>query len=170
MCIKMTAKYRARVKTSEGALTIELDAANSPMTVNNFVYLSRYHFYDGLTFHRVVPNFIIQGGDPLGTGRGTAGYEFADELPPKGKYTLGAVAMANGNPTQPNTNSSQFFIVVGDLAGAMNPDFPLFGTVVDGKSVLRKIAAFGPDPAVDPTGTPSKPITIQSITITVRGE
>lgn len=166
----MTAKYRARVKTSEGALTIELDAANSPMTVNNFVYLSRYHFYDGLTFHRVVPNFIIQGGDPLGTGRGTAGYEFADELPPKGKYTLGAVAMANGNPTQPNTNSSQFFIVVGDLAGAMNPDFPLFGTVVDGKSVLRKIATFGPDPAVDPTGAPSKPITIQSITITVRGE
>ena len=170
MCIKPTAKYRAVMKTSEGTLTIALDAANAPQTVNNFVYLSRYHFYDGLTFHRVVPNFVIQGGDPLGNGLGTAGYEFADELPPKGKYIVGALAMANGNPGQPNTNSSQFFIVVGNLAEGMDPDFPLFGTVVDGKSVLKKIAALGPDPDADKTGKPSKAITIESVTITARGE
>jgi cyclophilin family peptidyl-prolyl cis-trans isomerase len=170
MCIDPKATYRAAIKTSEGVLTVSLNAKRYPNTVNNFVYLSRYRFYDGLTFHRVVPKFIIQGGDPLANGRGSAGYEFADELPDKPGYNIGAVAMANGRPAQPNTNGSQFFIVVGELAKTMTPDFPQFGNVVDGKAVLRKIAALGPDPAVDATGTPSKPVTIESITITVRGE
>jgi cyclophilin family peptidyl-prolyl cis-trans isomerase len=170
MCINPKATYRASIKTSEGVLTVSLDAKKYPNTVNNFVYLSRYRFYDGLTFHRVVPKFIIQGGDPLANGRGSAGYEFADELPGKPTYNLGALAMANGRPTQPNTNGSQFFIVVGELAKSMTPDFPQFGNVVDGKAVLRKISALGPDPAVDATGTPSKPVTIESITISARGE
>jgi cyclophilin family peptidyl-prolyl cis-trans isomerase len=170
LCINPKATYRASIKTSEGVLTVALDAKKYPNTVNNFVYLSRYRFYDGLTFHRVVPKFIIQGGDPLANGRGSAGYEFADELPGKPTYNLGALAMANGRPTQPNTNGSQFFIVVGELAKTMTPDFPQFGNVVDGKAVLRKISALGPDPAVDATGTPSKPVTIESITITARGE
>jgi cyclophilin family peptidyl-prolyl cis-trans isomerase len=170
MCIDPTATYRASIKTSEGVLTVALNAKKYPGTVNNFVYLSRYRFYDGLTFHRVVPKFIIQGGDPLSNGRGSAGYEFADELPDKPTYNFGAVAMANGRPAQPNTNGSQFFIVVGELAKTMSPDFPLFGNVVDGKAVLRKISALGPDPAADATGTPSKPVTIESITITARGE
>jgi cyclophilin family peptidyl-prolyl cis-trans isomerase len=170
MCIDVKAKYRASVKTSEGVLTISLDSKNYPNTVNNFVYLARYKFYDGLSFHRVVPNFIIQGGDPLGTGRGSAGYEFADELTGKAEYTMGAVAMANGRPDQPNTNGSQFFIVVGDLGKQLKQDFPQFGRVVDGTSVLRKIAALGPDSAVDQSGKPSKPVTIESITITARGE
>jgi peptidyl-prolyl cis-trans isomerase B (cyclophilin B) len=100
----------------------------------------------------------------------SAGYEFADELTGKAEYTMGAVAMANGRPAQPNTNGSQFFIVVGDLGKQLTQDFPQFGRVVDGTSVLRKIAALGPATDVDPTGKPSKPVTIESITITARGE
>ena len=169
MCIKPSATYRATIQTSEGTIKVLLDS-QTPLTTNNFVYLSRYHFYDGLTFHRVIPDFVIQGGDPLGTGEGTPGYEFADELPKVKSYPIGALAMANGRPANPNTNGSQFFITIGSLSAQMPPEYPLFGSVTDGRAVLKKIAALGPDPTSDPTGKPSKPITIKSITIKATGE
>jgi cyclophilin family peptidyl-prolyl cis-trans isomerase len=169
MCIQKSATYRAVIETSEGTIKVLLDS-QTPLTTNNFVYLSRYHFYDGLTFHRVVPDFVIQGGDPTGTGQGTPGYEFQDELPTVKSYPIGALAMANGRPANPNTNGSQFFITVGSLAAGMPVEYPLFGSVTDGRAVLKKIGALGPDPAADPTGKPSKMVTIKSITIKATGE
>ena len=98
------------------------------MTVNHFVVQARDGFYDGLTFHRVVPGFVIQGGDPDGSGRGGPGYKFADE-PVKGEYTLGAVAMANAGP---DTNGSQFFICIDDCRDKLQPLYNLFGHVTSG--------------------------------------
>ena len=106
--------YTATLATSCGDIVIALDPAEAPVTVNNFVFLARQGFYDGLTFHRVVAGFVIQGGDPTGTGSGDAGYAFDDELPKDG-YPTGSVAMANSGP---NTNGSQFFIVTGDGSAA----------------------------------------------------
>src|SRR3546814_16092393 len=106
---------------------MRLDASLAPNTVNNFVVNDRNGFYDGLTFHRVVPGFVIQGGDPEGTGRGGPGYRFADE-PVKGEYTLGAVAMANAGP---DTNGSQFFICIEDCTDNLQPLYNLFGYVTN---------------------------------------
>ncbi len=143
---------------------IALDAAKAPTTVNNFVFLAREGFYDGLTFHRVVSGFIIQGGDPEGTGRGGPGYAIPDELPEDG-YQPGSVAMANAGP---DTAGSQFFIVTGD-ASALPNAYARFGRVVKGLEVARTIEGFA-DPAADPgdtaAQTPSSPIYIDSVTIT----
>src|SRR6478752_4125623 len=101
-------KYSAAFNTSRGEIVCELFAKDAPKTVNNFVFLARDHFYDGVTFHRVIPDFMIQGGDPTGTGRGDAGYKFADEFGPgKPRHKVGSLSMANAGP---NTNGSQFFI------------------------------------------------------------
>ena len=102
--------YEVTIATDKGDIVMDLDPSLAPITVNHFVGQARNGFYDGLTFHRVVPGFVIQGGDPEGTGRGGPGYKFADE-PVKGEYTLGAVAMANAGP---DTNGSQFFICIDD--------------------------------------------------------
>ena len=102
--------YVVTIETGKGTIVAELDPGLAPNTVNNFVALARDGYYDGLTFHRVVPDFVIQGGDPTGTGGGGPGYRFADE-PVRGEYTLGAVAMANAGP---DTNGSQFFICIDD--------------------------------------------------------
>src|SRR5919197_3924861 len=110
MTVDANKKYTATIDTSCGKITIELDPKAAPKTVNNFVFLANQKFFDGLTFHRVVKDFVIQGGDPQGTGSGGPGYEFADELPKDG-YKLGSLAMANSGP---NTNGSQFFIVTGN--------------------------------------------------------
>src|SRR5437762_3644278 len=110
---------------------MELDPQMAPKSVNNFVSLARQGYYDGLTFHRVVPEFVIQGGDPDGTGRGGPGYRFADE-PVRGDYTLGAVAMANAGP---DTNGSQFFVCIDDCTKKLTPNYNLFGHVVDGMDV-----------------------------------
>jgi cyclophilin family peptidyl-prolyl cis-trans isomerase len=106
MQIDVDTIYQVVITTNRGEITMELDPQLAPVSVNNFVVQARNGFYDGLTFHRVVPEFVIQGGDPEGTGRGGPGYRFADE-PVRGEYTLGAVAMANAGP---DTNGSQFFI------------------------------------------------------------
>src|SRR3954469_24501922 len=99
MCIDPTKTYTATMQTSQGGpITIALDPKQAPKTVNNFVFLARYHFYDGLTFHRIVPDFVIQGGDPKGNGSGDPGYKFADELPKAGQYKVGSLAMANSGP------------------------------------------------------------------------
>lgn len=164
MCIDAQATYRAVVETNKGEFTIDLDAAAAPATVNNFVVLARYHFFDGVTCHRIIPGFMAQCGDPTGTGSGGPGYEFADELPAAGQYAPGAVAMANSGP---DTNGSQFFVVTGDGAGHLPPDYSLFGTVTDGfdTTVASIDAAGNPDPQANGV-PPSEDVTIEHVTIT----
>jgi cyclophilin family peptidyl-prolyl cis-trans isomerase len=123
--------YRATVTTDRGVMVMDLDPKLAPNTVNNFVALARQGYYDGLTFHRVVPDFVIQGGCPEGSGRGGPGYKFADE-PVQGEYTLGALAMANSGK---NTNGSQFFVCIDDCTRKLTKDYNLFGYVVDGIDV-----------------------------------
>jgi len=125
--------YRATITTNRGTMVLDLDPQLAPNTVNNFVGLARQGYYDGLTFHRVVPQFVIQGGCPEGTGRGGPGYRFDDE-PVKGEYTLGAVAMANAGP---NTNGSQFFVCIDDCTRKLSKDYNLFGYVVEGIDVAQ---------------------------------
>jgi cyclophilin family peptidyl-prolyl cis-trans isomerase len=128
--------YQVTLGTDRGDIVMELDPQLAPNTVNNFVVQARNGFYDNLTFHRVVPDFVIQGGDPEGSGRGGPGYRFADE-PVRGEYTLGAVAMANAGP---DTNGSQFFICIDDCRRKLQPLYNLFGYVVDGIDVAKSIA------------------------------
>jgi cyclophilin family peptidyl-prolyl cis-trans isomerase len=128
--------FDVTIATDKGDIVMRLDASLAPVTVNNFVVNARNGFYDGLTFHRVVPEFVIQGGDPEGTGRGGPGYRFADE-PVKGEYTLGAVAMANAGP---DTNGSQFFICIDDCRSKLQPLYNLFGYVTSGIEVAQAIA------------------------------
>lgn len=130
------ATFDVTITTDKGDIVMALDAKLAPNTVNNFVVQARNGFYDGLTFHRVVPGFVIQGGDPDGTGRGGPGYRFADE-PVRGAYTLGAVAMANAGP---DTNGSQFFICIEDCQDKLQPLYNLFGYVTSGIEVAQAIA------------------------------
>jgi peptidyl-prolyl cis-trans isomerase B (cyclophilin B) len=123
--------YRVTITTDRGVIVADLDPSLAPKTVNNFVGLARTGYYDGLTFHRVVPDFVIQGGCPKGTGTGGPGYQFGDE-PVKSEYTLGAVAMANSGP---NTNGSQFFICIDDCTRKLDKLYNLFGHVVSGIDV-----------------------------------
>ena len=123
--------YRVTITTDRGPIVMDLDPQLAPVTVNNFVGLARNGYYDGLTFHRVVPDFVIQGGCPEGSGRGGPGYKFADE-PVKGEYRLGAVAMANSGP---DTNGSQFFICIDECQTKLAPSYNLFGYVVEGMDV-----------------------------------
>jgi cyclophilin family peptidyl-prolyl cis-trans isomerase len=125
--------YRVTITTDRGAIVMDLDPQLAPNTVNNFIGLARKGYYDGLTWHRVVPEFVIQGGDPEGSGRGGPGYKFADEAV-KGEYTRGAVAMANAGP---DTNGSQFFICIDDCSRKLAPSYNLFGFVVDGQDVAE---------------------------------
>jgi cyclophilin family peptidyl-prolyl cis-trans isomerase len=126
--------YRVTIATDRGTIVMELDPQLAPNTVNNFVGLARRGYYDNLAFHRVVPEFVIQGGDPEGTGRGGPGYQFADE-PVRGDYTLGAVAMANAGP---DTNGSQFFVCIDDCTTKLQKNYNLFGYVVDGIDVAQE--------------------------------
>ena len=128
--------YTVTITTDRGAIVMDLDPQLAPYTVNNFIGLARDGYYDNLTFHRVVPEFVIQGGDPEGSGRGGPGYRFADE-PVKGKYTLGAVAMANAGP---DTNGSQFFICIDDCTRKLQPAYNLFGYVTSGVEIAQAIA------------------------------
>jgi cyclophilin family peptidyl-prolyl cis-trans isomerase len=164
MCIDTAKTYTATMKTSKGTIAIALDPKKAPKTVNNFVFLARYHFYDGLTFHRVVPGFVIQGGDPEGTGSGGPGYQFDDELPKPEDYKEGSLAMANSGP---NTNGSQFFILESDQAGKQlvqavgnEAKYSLFGTVTQGMDVVKAIIALGSG-----DGPPREKVTIDSVTI-----
>jgi len=158
MCIDTKKKYTATLETDAGEIEIGLDAKKAPKTVSNFVVLSRYHFYDGLTFHRVITNFMAQGGDPEGNGTGGPGYTFEDELPKRGAYKVGSVAMANSGP---DTNGSQFFIITGQAGVALAPDYSLFGQVTDGQDVLQRIAEDGSDGE----GAPEVEHTIEKVTI-----
>lgn len=148
------ARYEAVVHTDKGDFTIELLANDAPATVNNFVFLARDGYFDDVIFHRVIREFMIQTGDPTGTGRGGPGYRFEDELPPAKTYAPGVVAMANAGP---NTNGSQFFVCTGELSQNLNqaPNYTVFGTVVSGMDTVHSIAS---DPVErSETGEPSKP-------------
>jgi cyclophilin family peptidyl-prolyl cis-trans isomerase len=132
-----TAKaYRARFKTERGEIVAELYAAQAPLTVENFVNLARAGFYDGTTFHRVIPGFMAQGGDPTGTGRGGPGYQFGDEFSPELRHDgPGVLSMANAGP---GTNGSQFFLTF-DATPHLNDKHSVFGRVVEGLDVLRSL-------------------------------
>ena len=157
MVIDPTRTYTAEMLTSKGALTIALDPIGAPKTVNNFVFLARWHYYDGIVFHRIIPGFMCQGGDPEGSGRGGPGYRFEDELPLPGRYEIGSIAMANAGP---NTNGSQFFIVSGPDGVGLPPAYSLFGKVVGGLDVVKAIESVG-----SRSGAPSEPVVIESVTI-----
>jgi cyclophilin family peptidyl-prolyl cis-trans isomerase len=159
MCIDAEKRYIAEMITTKGTMTIELDPKRAPKTVNNFVFLARYHYYDGVSFHRIIPGFVIQGGDPEGTGRGGPGYRFDDELPRAGMYEVGSLAMANAGP---NTNGSQFFIITGNSGVGLPPSYSLFGKVTKGLDVVKALDAIGSPGA----GTPTEPVKMESVTIT----
>ena len=162
-CIDPSKSYEAVITTSRGDVTIELDPEAAPMAVNNFVFLARNKYFEGTEFHRIIPEFVVQGGDP-GTGpalgAGDPGYEFEDELPEDGPpfYPVGSVAMANAGP---DTNGSQFFVVTGPSGEQLPPDYTRFAEVTDGMDVVQDIEATG-----SPDGTPSEPTTIESVTVT----
>ena len=158
MCIDPTKRYTAEMVTSKGTMVIALDPIAAPMTVNNFVVLARYHYFDGIHFHRVIPGFVLQGGDPDGNGTGGPGYKFADELPKPGRYELGSLAMANAGP---NTNGSQFFVISGPSGVSLPPLYSLFGKVVKGLEVVAAIDAIGTPGA----GRPTEKVVIESVTI-----
>ncbi len=151
--------YAATIDTSLGTMKAELYAKDAPVTVNNFVFLARQGFYDGVTFHRVIKNFMAQTGDPTGTGTGGPGYKFQDE-PVKRPYTRGTLAMANAGP---NTNGSQFFIVHKDYP--LPPNYTIFGKVTDGLDTLDKIADAPTGPGRGGPNTPKTEIRITSIDI-----
>ncbi len=137
MFLDPNVKLRATITTSCGPIVAELDPALAPETVNSFVFLAREGYFDGTVSHRVLPGFVIQAGDPTGTGRGGPGYVIPDELPPtEFSYSTGVLAMANAGP---NTTGSQFFIMIGD--SGLPPLYSAFGVVVDGFETLNAIAA-----------------------------
>ncbi len=161
-----TAKsYTALVDTTLGSFKIQLLPQESPKTVNNFVFLSRQGYYNGVIFHRIIKTFMIQSGDQTGTGAGGPGYRFADELPPKHSYEPGIVAMANAGP---DTNGSQFFICTGADARNLDryPNYTQFGKVIEGMDVVQKIASVQVKSNGREVSQPVDPPVIKSITIT----
>ncbi len=136
MEIDPSKNYQATIETNKGTIVLALNPQHAPKTVNNFVFLSRQGFYDGLVFHRVISNFMIQGGDPTGTGRGGPGYKFEDETRNNPlKHETGVISMANAGP---NTNGSQFFITHSPQPH-LNGGHTVFGKVIDGQSVVNAI-------------------------------
>ena len=149
-------QYKARMETDKGTMVIELFTAKTPLTVNNFVFLAREGYYDGVIFHRVIGNFMVQGGDPTGTGRGGPGYKFGDEFDASLKHDKqGILSMANAGPS---TNGSQFFITHGPTPH-LNGKHTVFGQVVEGLDVLMSI------PERDPGNVNAPAVKIISVTI-----
>lgn len=158
MVIDTTKQYTATLKTDAGKIVVKLNAKETPVTVNNFVFLAREKFYDGTIFHRTIPGFMIQGGDPDGTGMGGPGYKFVDE-PFTGEYTRGTVAMANSGP---NTNGSQFFIMHKD--SSLPPSYVIFGKVTAGLEAVDQIASAPTKPGGEGS-SPVTPVKVQAVEI-----
>jgi len=158
MTIDPEKSYQATISTSMGDMVAFLHPSKAPKTVNNFVNLARYHYYDGLVFHRVINGFMIQGGCPEGSGRGGPGYRFEDELPQPRQYEIGSLAMANAGP---NTNGSQFFIVSGPSGVGLPPQYSLFGKLLSGLDVLDAIQKV----STNRQDRPDTDVVINSITI-----
>jgi cyclophilin family peptidyl-prolyl cis-trans isomerase len=156
MALDPAKKYSATIDTSAGTMTAELFASETPKTVNNFVFLARDGFYNDVIFHRVIRGFMIQGGDPTGSGRGGPGYRFDDE-PVTRSYNRGILAMANAGP---NTNGSQFFVMHADYG--LPPNYTIFGRLTSGEDVLDKIATA----QTGAQDRPTDPVKINSVTIT----
>jgi peptidylprolyl isomerase len=166
MTIDQNKQYSATIETNNGTMKAQLYVKDAPNTVNNFVFLAREQFYDGVPFHRIMANFMVQTGDPTGTGRGGPGYRFADELPREKNYDAGTLAMANAGP---NTQGSQFFIVHASPQASLPKNYTIFGKLTEGMDVLDKIAK-SPVKA-SPSGEASAPtqdIHITSVTIDER--
>jgi cyclophilin family peptidyl-prolyl cis-trans isomerase len=168
MCIATNSVFDATVVTDVGTFVIKLTTASSPAAVNNFVFLARYHFYNGLTFQRVVPGFVIQGGDPTGTGAGGPGYQFTGNEPPSSCvaksdcYTTGSVALANSG--QPTSDGSQFFVVVPGGARQLSDLYSLIGQVTSGMNVVEKIS----DTAVSSTNNQAPKNAHYMISVTIK--
>ncbi len=160
MGIDPSKRYTAKMTTSLGEIVIALDPVKAPVTVNNFVFLAGYHYFDGVVFHRIINGFVCQGGDPTATGRGGPGYRFDDELPKPGQYQIGSLAMANAGP---NTNGSQFFIISGPNGASLPPAYSLFGQVVKGLDVVDAMQRV----ETDRNDRPREDVVIESVTITV---
>jgi peptidyl-prolyl cis-trans isomerase B (cyclophilin B) len=155
--------YEVTLKTNEGSFTITLDVKDSPNTTASFASLVKKGFFDGLTFHRIVPGFVIQGGDPKGDGTGGPGYTTTDVPPSDARYTKGVVAMAKGGSDPPGTAGSQFFVVTGDDA-QLPPDYALLGKVTSGLDVVEKIGLLG-----DASEQPTKRVVIEKATLSESG-
>jgi cyclophilin family peptidyl-prolyl cis-trans isomerase len=160
MCLDPDATYSALVETSAGDITIDLDQEQAPNTVNNFVFLARYNYFDDTECHRVEKDFVVQCGDPTATGTGGPGYRFADELPEEGSYELGSIAMANSGP---DTNGSQIFIISGPSGTALPPLYSLFGQVPEAD--LGVVADMNALASTDDSGVPIEEIRILDVTI-----
>jgi peptidyl-prolyl cis-trans isomerase B (cyclophilin B) len=154
--------WKATVQTSCGSFTILLAVKTSPRTTASFVSLSRSRFFDNTIFHRVVPGFVIQGGDPTATGTGGPGYSVVDKPPRTTKYRLGTVAMAKTGTEARGTSGSQFFVVTGD-ASFLTPDYAVLGRVVSGLPVALRIGKYGD--VNDPAGTPTRVVVVRHIAI-----
>jgi peptidyl-prolyl cis-trans isomerase B (cyclophilin B) len=153
----------ATVDTSCGPFDIRLDTAGFPKTVNSFVYLAKKGFYDDTIFHRIVPHFVVQGGDPLETGKGGPGYTVTEKPPPATTYTMGTVAMAKGEVEPPGRSGSQFFVVTAADAG-LPPNYAILGEVTSGFDIVKRIGTLG-DPASGSEGIPLATVVIRRITI-----
>ena len=153
----------ATVETSCGSFTIELDTENSPKTANSFAFLAEQGFYDGTTFHRIVPGFVIQGGDPQGTGQGGPGYSVTEPPAQDTTYKTGLVAMAKTEVEPPGSSGSQFFVVTAPADAGLPPDYAVLGEVTEGMETVDAIAELG-DPA-DPTGAPTQTVNIDKVTV-----
>jgi cyclophilin family peptidyl-prolyl cis-trans isomerase len=162
MQIDPAGSYVATMNTSEGTFKIELLPAEAPKTVNNFVCLAKAGYFDNTPFHRIISGFVVQGGDPTGTGSGGPGYRFEDE-PVNLDYLKGTVAMANAGP---NTNGSQFFVVLDDLRGKLQKNYTIFGQVSEGMDVVEKLGAVPTtSSARGERSVPVEPVTLESVTI-----
>jgi cyclophilin family peptidyl-prolyl cis-trans isomerase len=139
MAIDVNKKYVATIKTAKGSIVVELNAKDAPQTVNNFVFLARDGFYDNLTFHRVEPGFVIQGGDPIGNGTGGPGYNIPPEI--KLKHSKGAISMARrGGPAQTTPSSGSQFYITLEAQSSLDGEYTAFGYVTQGMDVVEKIA------------------------------
>jgi cyclophilin family peptidyl-prolyl cis-trans isomerase len=165
MTIDVNKTYTAVMKTTQGTITMELDPKAAPVATNNFVFLARKKFYDGLTFHRVAEDFVIQGGDPKGDGSGGPGYTVKGEVPTD-HYPVGALAAAKGPSDPAGTMGSQFFIVTGSKGATLPNDYARFGKVTAGLDVAQKIEKLVPAGQSGYDGAPSKVVTIDSVRIT----
>ncbi|MDJ0769433.1 MAG: peptidylprolyl isomerase [Ilumatobacter sp.] len=161
-CIDVEKTYTADVTTNFGEMSFQLDPSRAPLTVNSFVTLAHYHYFDGTECHRAIPGFVVQCGDPTATGTGGPGYRFSDELPEAGEYKIGSLAMANSGP---NTNGSQFFIITGDSGAALPPQYSLFGEVVGGLDTTVSDLDAVANPA-DNGVPPLEQIIIESVVVT----
>jgi cyclophilin family peptidyl-prolyl cis-trans isomerase len=154
-------QYTATMKTSKGTIVLALDAKNAPIATNHFVQLAKRGYYDGLTFHRVIPDFVIQGGDPKGDGTGSAPSTVIGEVP-KGAYPLGAIAAAKTQAARAGTFGDQFFIVTGPNGQALPPEYATWGVVTKGLDVAQAISQV----PTDGNDKPTKPVYIDKVSIT----